>query len=111
MVVTYFSKEKFNKKQYLLALPFFKAVYEPVNIVDLVHGRTDVLKPGVNTVPAPARAASLVESSGSNSSSGSSSSDSSSDETSSRQRTRTRCRRKPLSSAGKEPLKFAFFIM
>ncbi len=70
----------FNKKRYFAALPFIEAVYKPENIVDLVHGHTDVLKPGVNTVPASARAARVTSPVASDSSS---SSASNSDESSS----------------------------
>ncbi len=45
-------------KRYSEAKVFIHAVYKPQNIVDLVHGHTEVLKPVVKIVPAPARAAS-----------------------------------------------------
>jgi hypothetical protein len=70
----------FNKKRYFAALPFIEAVCKPEKIVDWVHGHTDVLKSGLNMVPAPARAARVASPVASDSSS---SSASNSDESSS----------------------------
>ena len=57
VLLTFKTTTGFNKKRYFAALPFIEAVCKPETIVDWVHGHTDVLKSGLNTVPAPARVA------------------------------------------------------
>jgi hypothetical protein len=88
LLIAFSTGTPWSGKRFSEAKEFIDAVCKPKNIVDWVHGHTELFKPVGNMVPAPARAASSHDSSADGSSSeseegdssGSSSSSSSSEE-------------------------------